>query len=419
MRILFSTWGSKGDLHPFLSWGRVLRQRGHEVTLAGNPFWEEEVVRAGLKFLAAGPAQEPERLFDHPELIGNRQLGLPSLKALITECAGPTFEPAFQALSQAAPEHDCLVAHHFVLSAGMVAERTGIPWASVTLAPGVIPSRYGLPGPVAWPIRTGPVARACYGAFWGLGKYLARPVVDPVINELRKRHGLSPIRDAIFHAASPQLNIQLYSPWFASRAPDWSAEKKMAGFCFWDPVEDYQPPVELSQFLENGEKPWLFTLGTSVVSNPRDFYQAACDAVAGTEHRAILLIGHDRNAPERVPDNVLILKYAPYGWLMPRCSVVAHQCGVGTLAQVLRAGLPSVCCPFAFDQPNNAMRLVQNGLGIYVPPKQRTGSGLQSAFEELLSGGIPHQARKISDELKKENGAELASRILEQFVEDS
>ena len=71
---------------------------------------------------------------------------------------------------------------------------------------------------------------------------------------------------------------------------------------------------------------------------------------------------------------MLATSYAPYGLLMPHVRAVVHQCGIGTLSHTLRAGVPSVACPFAFDQPNNARRLEELGVAELVLPTGTTQS---------------------------------------------
>jgi len=148
--------------------------------------------------------------------------------------------------------------------APIVAELTGKPWATVSLAPGVVPSAYSLPGAnFARPGR-GMLGRPWNRFIWWSGRRIGRVMVDPVVNELRVKHGLPPARDVVFGAHSPDLNLHLYSEHFAPRRPDWSAEKKVAGFCFYDPPGAKLAP-EIEEFLAGGEPPVLFTLGSTAV----------------------------------------------------------------------------------------------------------------------------------------------------------
>jgi hypothetical protein len=263
MRYLLTSWGSRGDLHPFLALGRGLLALGHAVTLVGHPDWGEETAAAGLRFVGTNEPPRDNFLQRHPEIFSRRWGGLASLRALVHHGMVPGFDGMLAALRTEAETHDVLVAHHFVFPAPIAAELTGRPWATVSLAPGVVPSAYARPGAQFGRTRTGPLARQIHRLTWISGQEITRRVVDPVVNRLRARHGLAPIRDAVFDAHSARLNLQLYSEHFAPRPPDWSAEKRYGGFCFYDPPDEPGLAPKLEEFLGAGEPPVLVTLGRS------------------------------------------------------------------------------------------------------------------------------------------------------------
>ncbi len=345
MRFLLTSWGSHGDLHPFLALGRGLLARGHQVTLVGHPDWAAETAIAGLRFVSTGEPSREDFVKNHPDVLSMKWGGLVSLHTLVHRAIAPGFDHVLAALLAEAPAHDVIVAHHFCFPAPVAAELTGLPFATVSLAPGVVPSAYSLPGANFGQTRRGPLGRLWNRFIWSGGKFVSRTMVDPVVNQLRARHGLRPVRDAVFSAHSPRLNLQLYSEHFAPRPPDWTAEKKIAGFCYYDPPDAPKLSPEIEDFLSRGEPPILFTLGSVAVQNPGHFYENAVVALAATKQRGILLIGPEKNRPTRLPDTVLAASYAPYGLLMPRVRAVVHQSGIGTLSHTLRAGVPSVALP--------------------------------------------------------------------------
>ena len=235
MRWLLSSWGSRGDLHPFLALGRGLVAQGHEVTVVGHPEWAGDTAEAGLPFVATDEPPRDEILQRHPEILSSRWGGIPSLHALVREVIAPGFPAMLAALRLVAPRHDVIVAHHFAFPATIAAELARKPWATVSLAPGVVPSAYSLPGTHFGKVGSGPLARARNRFIWNMGRAITNRLVDPVVNQLRQENGLRPVRDAVFGAHSPKLNLQLYSRHFSEPAPDWTSEKRQAGFCFFDP----------------------------------------------------------------------------------------------------------------------------------------------------------------------------------------
>lgn len=414
MRWLLTSWGSQGDLHPFLAMGRGLKARGHDVTLVGHPEWGAETEAAGLRFVSTNEPPRHDWIRDHPEIISLRYGGLTSFRLLVDRGIVPSFDYTMNALVPEARNHDVMISHHFVLPAEVAADLTGIPRVTVSLAPGVVPSAYTLPGPNFWQARTGFFSRGMNRFIWSAGQLCACLMVDPMVNQLRRKHGLGPIRNAVFGAHSSVLNLQLYSEYFAARAPDWSDEIKYGGFCYYDPEHTPALSSEVEAFLARGEPPVLFTLGSTVVQNPGAFYRDAVQALEALGLRGILLVGQKENSPEPLPDSILAIPYAPYGLLMPRVAAVVHQCGIGTLSHTLRAGVPSIAYPFAFDQPNNARRLEALGVAEVIRPHQRSVQNLQRALHRLMAGDARARSRRIGEVIRAEDGVAKACDVLEE-----
>jgi rhamnosyltransferase subunit B len=413
MRVLLASWGSKGDFYPFLAMARELQRRGHTVLLVGNPSWAETAATHGVPFRASFPEDGEEALARYPELVDRRWLGLPCLHHLMQKAILPVMPSTYAALHEEVPRHDLLVAHHFVFPAAMIAEETGIPWATVCLAPSVTPSAWHRPAattamaPRTWLERWGNLIA------WRLGSWLIRPLVDRPLNRFRRSLGLRKKSDQFFRARSRHLQLNCYSDHFAPRPADWPDHAVVTGFCFNDFGKDYLPNQILWDFLANGEKPWLFTLGTTVVEHPRRFYQEAVMAIRDTPRRAILLTGKTNLSLAELPSNVLCLHYAPHDWLMPRCAGVVHQCGAGTTAETLRAGVPSVACPFAFDQPNNAALLRDLGVACILESDQHTAQDFRAAMAAMESAAVQKCLSLVSDKIKSDQGtAEACDRLI-------
>jgi len=412
-RWLLTSWGSHGDLHPFLALGRGLIARGHQVTLVGHPEWAAETKTAGLRFVSTGELPREGMIRKHPEMISMQYGGLTSFSALIKRGIEPSLDYIMETLLAESSRHDALVTHHFVLPAEVVADLTGIPRVTISLAPGVIPSAYSVPGPSFGQPGSGIFSRIKNRFTWSAGQLVACVMVDPLVNRLRHKYGLKSIRNAVFGAHSNVLNLQLYSENFAPRLPDHGPEIKYGGFCFYDPPGASALDPEVEEFLNRGEQPVLFTLGSTAVQKPGAFYHSAAEALQTLGLRGILLIGSEENRPADLPDTILAVPYAHYGLLMPRVRAVAHQCGIGTLSHTLRAGVPSLACPFAFDQPNNARRLEGLGLAEVLLPHQHTASHIEQALRRLFSSDAVNRAGQIGVLIRAEDGITRSCEILE------
>ena len=87
-RIVFSTWGSLGDLHPYLALAVELARRGHATSVATLPAWRENVERAGVGFHPIGP-DLPEDREEARELVRRVLDGKDGPRYLLKRVLGP------------------------------------------------------------------------------------------------------------------------------------------------------------------------------------------------------------------------------------------------------------------------------------------------------------------------------------------
>jgi rhamnosyltransferase subunit B len=97
----------------------------------------------------------------------------------------------------------------------------------------------------------------------------------------------------------------------------------------------------LKKFLEVGDPPIVFTLGSAAVMDAGNFYQESIQAAKQLNRRAVLLIGKNL-PPENLSADVIAVNYAPYSQIFPHACAIAHQGGIGTTAQALRAARPTL-----------------------------------------------------------------------------
>jgi UDP:flavonoid glycosyltransferase YjiC (YdhE family) len=206
----------------------------------------------------------------------------------------------------------------------------------------------------------------------------------------------------------------MFSPVFGPPQPDWPTQTKTTGFCFYDGHHEHSMPETLIEFLNNGPAPIIFTLGSTAVWVARDFYPESIKAAQQLGQRAILLIGDERNRPAELPDGIIAADYAPYQSLLPRASAVVHSGGVGSTAQALLAGAPTLIVPFAFDQFDNADHALRLGTSRTLYRNQYKAERVMRELEQLIERPeFSQRARAISERLKQENGPSTAADLIE------
>ncbi len=410
-RILFATIGSLGDLHPCIALGVELQRRGHRVTIATTEFYRAKVTEAGLGFHPMRPAWDPtdqaliaqcEDLRTGPEVLF-RRLVLPHLKDMYAD------------LSAAAADVDLLIAGEMVFAAPLVAEKTDLRWASIILSPCSFLSAHdpSVLVNVPWLIRLRRASPSLQRAVVSLGLRMTRHWWKPV-RTLRKEIGVGPGRNPIQHDKfSPRLNLALFSTCFAQPQPDWPASITQPGFVMYEhATSDEEASSALREFLAAGTAPIVFTLGSTAVNHPGNFYAASAEAAHQLNRRAVLL-GAPEDFATAIP-NILTMRDAPYAEIFPHAAVIVHQGGSGTTGAAMLAGRPQLIVPYGWDQPDNGARIQRMGAGLTIARTNYSAESAATAIKRLLSDArIQSRAANIAARMRKETPLQTACDAME------
>jgi rhamnosyltransferase subunit B len=319
---------------------------------------------------------------------------------------------------QAGGGADLLISQILIFAAPLVAEKTGIRWISTELQPGAFMSAYDPPvlAPTPFLAKLRPLGRAFHRALFTVAKLPARLWIKPV-KQLRRELGLLPDKDPIFAGRnSPHLVLALFSRVLAEPQPDWAANTLVTGFPFYDENGSHLMP-ELAQFLDEGEPPIVFTLGSSAIYDAGNFYVESLAAAQKLGKRAVLLVGDDplNQPPEPLPKNIIAAPYAPYAKIFPRASVVVHQGGVGTTGQALRAGKPMLVMPFGGDQYDNGARVERLGAGYTIMRKQYRADRVAAQLKRFFDNpSYRETAANLARRVSAENGVRVACDAIEE-----
>jgi rhamnosyltransferase subunit B len=221
---------------------------------------------------------------------------------------------------------------------------------------------------------------------------------------------LRPDCDPVFRDKfSADLVLALFSRWVASPQRDWPSQTVQPGFVYYDSEKQNQ---ELAEFLASGDPPIVFTLGSTAVHHPGDFYESSMQAAKQLGRRAVLL---GASAPSRlVAPDILALPYAPYSQIFPRAAVIVHPGGSGTTGQALRAGRPMLFVPYGWDQPDNAARVERLGIGLCLSRKAYSSQSAAEALNRLLTKpGFATCAANAGRWLGQEDGLSGACNAIE------
>jgi rhamnosyltransferase subunit B len=420
-RIVFSTWGSLGDLHPYLALAVELQRRGHRTSVATLGGWREHVERTGVGFHPI-PPDIPQDEAVAREMVRRVLDAWEGPQYLLQEVLGPCMRQSYDALMAAVSADggaDMLVSHQIPLAAPIVAEVTGIRWVSAVVQPLAFLSRYDPPSPpqAPWLRPLAALHPSVAAAVHSLGRYMTRSWPSAVY-DLRLSLGLARGANPLFEGQhSPALVLALFSRLLAAKQADYPPQTLVTGFPFYDDGDQRPASPELLRFLDAGEPPLLFTLGSSAVWIAGDFYRASIDAALALNRRALLLCGDA--APtlgEGLPASIGVFDYAPHGAVMPRAAVTVHQGGVGTTGQSLRSGHPALVVPFGQDQPDNARRSVALGMARTVA-RGAYARRVRGELSQLLGNpAYAARAAKVGEIVRAENGTATACDAIERVL---
>jgi rhamnosyltransferase subunit B len=343
--IVLCTLGTQGDISPFLAIGSALVARGHRVTILSNAHWRDQATACGAGFAAIAPRDPSQSGRDNFAFFHSNVV--------------PSFHESFRYIEQRVTLGVDVVV---VFKAGMLgaqcaAEKLGLRHIKVALQPSAIRS---VQRP-AWPLtrlaqgRWGALARSTlipliYRSTELLGRYRR------VTNTYRRAHGLRPVRLGETNRTEDVLML-LCPQWFAMPQSDWPTNCRFAGFAF---TPSGELDAELRDFIAKRGPPLVFTPGTGV-TDTQSFFRMASEVCRALAAPGIFLSAGIHE--QWLAANILCRRYVDLGALLPHARLLVHHGGIGTTAQALRAAVPQIVMPMAFDQPDNAMRIAALRLG--------------------------------------------------------
>lgn len=409
-RVVLTTFGSHGDLNPFLAIGVELTRRGHAVTLAAAEIYRADARRLGLGFAHVRPDLDKDDLETFRRAMDPRR----GSEVVVRELVMPRVRESYEDLEKAAAGADLLVSHVLTYAAPVLARKKGLKWLSTSLQPLGFFSPHDPPvvPPAPWLSVLRPLGPGFHRILLGAMKRVSRPWGDEV-RRLRRDLGLDDGLDPVFEGQySPYGTLALYSPLFGPAQPDWPKDVVHCGFPFHDEDIDgraFDP--RLDEFLRAGPPPVVFTLGSAAVMIAGDFYARAAETASALGTRAVLLAGPAADSLPKA-DGLFAAASAPYHRLFPRCAAVVHSGGIGTTGQALRAGVPQAVAPFAHDQFDNASRVERLGCGVW------TSAGrLRRDLGRLLADpSARERAAEVGRTVRAEGGARTAADAVERVL---
>lgn len=413
-QVLLFPMGSSGDVHPFIGLGRVLRERGHQVTLFACEEFETTARQSGLEFESVLSAEDYHNIQRDPEIwhptrgprtVFRRTQTLESYRLflkLVNE--------------RHIPGKTVLVGGSLAIGPRIIRDHLKIPFTTIHLQPSVIIS----------PVRPAKLASGSIPrwwpywlrklAYWGAERVFLDPILRPTVNTFRAEIGLPAIRRVFSkYVHSPDLVIGLFPEWYAERVADWPQNMQLTSFPLYDEANIRPLTAEQQAFLASGPPPVVVTFGTAM-RHAKPYFTAIATALHQINQRGILLTPYAEQIPEQLPPNVIHVNYIPLSLLLPHSAVMVHHGGIGTASQAMKAGTPQLIMPMTHDQPDNAERLERLGIAQTIWPTKFTANNIAKVLNDLITNQhYKVAAKQIAEKLRQENGLLSAAKLIEQL----
>ncbi len=421
MRIAILTFGSRGDVQPYLALGLGLQHAGHTVRVVTQRDCESLIRDYGLDY---GAVTGDIRHMMQSE-VGQQMINSPPNPFHFGWNAMKLAQPLLRQMAidclTACEDSDFLLCFAFFRPFGIsLAEKLNIPYAEAAVVP-MHPTR-------AFPSPSLPLPK--YG-FGGTLNRVTHIIASQAFAQAF-RPAVNRVRQEVFHLppwpvwkASPsrrqQHNLVLYgfSPSVVPRPPDWDDLIKVTGYWFLDPPTQWKPPADVVDFLQAGPPPVYVGFGSMNTTSPEKVTKLVVSALSSAKQRGILLSGWGGLHQSDLPDTVLMVESIPHSWLFPQMAAIVHHGGAGTTAASLRSGVPSILIPFGIDQHFWAQRIMDLGVGPRPIPRDKlTASGLAQAILAAVGDqAMRSRAAKIGEHIQAEDGIGQAVEAFQHYCQ--
>ncbi|MDT8302253.1 MAG: glycosyltransferase [Sedimentisphaerales bacterium] len=421
MNVFILTIGSRGDVQPFVALGKGLKAAGHKVTLCTSSSFEPFIRSHGLDY--GYMTDELLKLMDSDagrDAMENTNGISGTIKTTIKlmKKAKPInrqmLKDSWRAAQAAEP--DIVLFHPKALGGVHIAEKLGVPVMMALPLPMIVPTAesptIGFPN---WNIG-GWYNKLTY-AFVRMGFHMYNGTINKFRQDILNLHKF-PKSSSLLRMADgrPIPVLHPFSTHVVPRPHDWPGNAYITGYWFLNRLNEWKPSAELKAFFAEGETPVYVGFGSMAGRNPRRIANIVIEALQQANVRGIIATGWGGLVLDDLPDGIFKIDKVPHDWLFPRVTAVVHHGGAGTTAAGLRAGRPTIICPFFGDQPYWGQLVYSLGVGSKpIPQKKMTVEKLAAAIREVTTDQkIRQNAESLGEKIRNEDGVANAVAIIER-----
>lgn len=398
------TWGTRGDIQPFVALSLGLIEQGHQVTMFAPENFRSFIEGYGVTYSAlSGNADE---ILYTPEARRVLRTGNTIALVRLMQKGGRKLQPLVNLdLYQGCQKVDVIISSVLCqVWIACIAEKLNKKWGVITFSPPTTPTREFPFSGFSFPDRP----RFNWFSH-KLFEYVYWTFNKNAINQFRLSISLPVLKTNILDRITNEniLNLYAISPSLIPRPGDWPSNSDITGFLSLsgrnnDPKQETS--VELLDFMEKGDPPVYIGLGSMPIPDPDLFRNIISEILKTTSHRIIFCEGWSKVPDMPRHNNLFVLSYIDHEWLLPQCKLAIIHGGAGTIATVLKAKIPMIITSVVGDQPWWGKMIESRSLGLHIPFKKLSTQRLLWLIDRVQTMHIRENVISIGDKISGEDG---------------
>ena len=407
MKIIVVGWGTTGDVYPLLALSERLSDE-HDVRVCAPSIYKDKISQIGTDYYQVGTTFNLAEFHQTMDSLIKMRDPMAPLVAIAKDGILRHGEKWYHDCLKAMEGYDLVICHSIDIPAQEASIRLGLPWITVTYCPGFIKTSDNAPYPFP------NLGRTFNRLIWRMVRLRLGHSIDPLFNRFIESVGGNPRSSvASDEMYSPHLNLIAASTAISPSA-ELPSNHKTTGV--WSlPEQDYSPPTDLVNFIEDGPPPMIISFGSMGGSDGAETTKTLIDAIKMTNHRAVIQAGWGQLGSQDTEKDTFFTDYVPHSWLFPKGSCVIHHGGAGTTAAVCKAKVPSIVVPHIADQFYWGKCLYKIGVAPKsLPRRNLTAKKLANRINQVMNtSAMKEKAESLGTQMNSEDGLTNAINLIE------
>ena len=409
------TFGSEGDIRPFIALANELQIKGHDIqivfTSIDNKKYDHLFELYGLDYHTVPDhvAITQERI---KEIAGMKNL-IKALKMTFRETFVPYENQMFEEALRLCNECDIVISHFSVYPMKVAVHKTNKPHIAVCFWPEMIQSEDR-------PLSKNNIFSSIGNPIvWKMLQLLFDTLLLKEMTPLWKRNNLK-----VPHHVMPDIWFSKDMTLVASSPSIWNkiVNQKipaiLSGFLELPKRDTEEIPFAVRNFIDDGDPPVYITFGSMFQIYPEEsvlFFQKIIQ-----QSKKRFIIQTKEPCASLSKQNVLCIQHSEHSAIFPYCQAVIHHGGAGTSQATCTAGCPSFIVAFNDEQFSWGKRLYE--IGVAAAPMRFRNKRVENIIDFLehitIDSSAKNASMQLSTQLKGEHGVKKAVETVERFIEN-